>query len=178
LDFGPGQLNIPANAIRPNKVYGDGVEPKLDGMFRLAYGNIDGFSTVAYNNPKANVLKHWLCMINADFFVGNEAKINWKITPRSGRLRELFRTKNALCAVAGYNMHENFSRRQYGRTFQLTFGSLAAWVVDTGADDRGLGRYAWTKFQGRNGHIACIVSIYVPCKASHSSGDLTVTNQH
>jgi len=47
LDFGPGQLNIPADAIRPDNVYGDGVEPKLDGRFRLAYGNIDGFSTVA-----------------------------------------------------------------------------------------------------------------------------------
>jgi hypothetical protein len=68
LDFGPGQLNIPANAIRPDNIYGDGVEPKLDGMFRLAYGNIDGFSTLAYNNPKANVLKHWLRTIDADFF--------------------------------------------------------------------------------------------------------------
>jgi hypothetical protein len=157
LDFGPGQLNIPANAIRPDKVYGDGVEPKLDGTFRLAYGNIDGFSTVAYNNPKANVLKHWLRTIEADFFAGNEAQINWKLMPRSGCLHELFRTENALRAVAGYNTHENFSRRQYGGTFQLTFGSLAARVVDTGVDDRGLGRYAWTKFQGRNGHVARIV---------------------
>jgi hypothetical protein len=65
--------------------------------------------------------------------------------PRSGRLPELFRTENALRAVAGYNTHENFSRRQYGGTFQLTFDSLAARVVDTGIDDRGLGRYAWTK---------------------------------
>jgi len=98
--------------------------------------------------------------------------------PRSGCLPELFCTENALRAVAGYNTHENFSRRQYGGTFQLTFGSLAARVVDTGVDDRGLGRYAWTKFQGRNGHVARIVSIYVPCKASRSSGDLTVMNQH
>jgi hypothetical protein len=109
LDFGPGQLHITANAIRPDNVYGDGVEPKLDGMFRLAYGNIDGFSTVAYNNPKANVLKHWLRTIDANFFAGNEAQINWKIMPRSGCLPELFRTENALRAVAGYNTHENFS---------------------------------------------------------------------
>jgi hypothetical protein len=42
----------------------------------LAYGNIDGFSSVPFNNLKANVLKHWLRDIEADFFVGNEAKIN------------------------------------------------------------------------------------------------------
>jgi hypothetical protein len=86
--------------------------------------------------------------------------------------------ENALRTVAGYNTHENFSWRQYSGTFQLTFGALAARVVDTGVDDRQLGRYAWTKFQGRNGHVARIVSIYVPCKSSRSSGDLTIMNQH
>jgi hypothetical protein len=91
---------------------------------------------------------------------------------------ELFPTENALRTVAGYNVHENFSRRQYGGTFQLTFGALAARVVDTGVDSRNLGQYAWTKFQGRNGHVARIVSIYVPCRMSCSSKDLTVMNQH
>jgi hypothetical protein len=111
------------------------------------------------------------------FFAGNEAQINWSLMPRSGRLPELFRSENALRTVAAYNTHENFSRRQYGGTFQLTFGELAARVVDTGVDDRNLGRYAWTKFQGRTGHVARIISIYVPCKTSRSSGTLTVMNQ-
>jgi hypothetical protein len=154
------------------------MEPKPDGVFCLAYGNIDGFSTVPFNNPTAHVLKHWIRTIDADFFAENEAKINWSIMPRSGRLQELFCTENALRTVAGYNMHENFSWRQWGGTFQLAFGALAARVVDTGVDDRGLGHYVWTQFQGRNGHVAHIVSIYVPCKASRSSGDLTVMNQH
>jgi hypothetical protein len=39
----------------------------MDGVFRLAYGNIDGFPTVPFNNPKANVLKHWLRDIEAYF---------------------------------------------------------------------------------------------------------------
>jgi hypothetical protein len=98
--------------------------------------------------------------------------------PKSGRLPELFHTENALCTVAGYNVHENFSRRQYGGTFQLTFGALATRVVDTGVDSRNLGRYAWTKFQGRNGHVARMVLVYVPCRTSRSSGELTVMNQH
>lgn len=86
------------------------MEPKPDGVFWLAYGNIDGFSTVSFNNPKANILKHWLRKVEADFFSGNEAKINWSIMPRSGRLPKIFRTENALRTVAGYNTHENFSR--------------------------------------------------------------------
>lgn len=50
-------------------------------------------------------------------------------------------SKNALYTVAVYNTHENFSLKQYGGTFQLTFGALAAWVVETGVDDCQLGRY-------------------------------------
>jgi hypothetical protein len=98
--------------------------------------------------------------------------------PCSGSLTEIFRSKNALRTVAAYNTHENFNSRQYGGTFQLTFGALAAKVVETGADECNLGRFAWTKFKGRNGHIARIVSIYVPCRTGRSSGDLMVMNQH
>jgi hypothetical protein len=178
LDFRAIFPSIPDTAIRPEQAYGDGIEPKPDGVFRLAYGNINGLPTVSFNNPKANVLKHWFRHIEADFFAGNEAQINWSLMPRSGSLPEIFWSENALRTVAAYNTHENFSRRQYGGTFHLTFGALAARVVDTGVDDSNLGRYAWTKFQGRNGHIARIVSVYVPCRSSRSSGDLTVMNQH
>ena len=179
LEFQPAPpMAPPTMAFRPEEVYGDGIEPKADGVFRLAYGNVDGFPTVSYNNPKANALKYWLRHIEADFFAGNESKINWSLMPRSGSLSEIFRSENALRTIAAFNTHENFSRRQYGGTFQLTFGALAARVVDTGVDERNLGRFAWTKFQGRNGHIARIVSVYVPCRTSRSSGDLTVMNQH
>jgi hypothetical protein len=169
---------VPDNAIPSMQLYGNGVEPKPDGIFRLAYGNINGFSTAPFNNPKANLLKHWLRHVDADFFAGNEAQINWSKMPFSGRLPEMFHTVNALWSIAGYNTHENLGRRQYGGTFQLTFGAMAARVVDTGVDERQLGRYVWTKFQGRNGHLAHIISIYVLCKTSCSGGDLTVMNQH
>jgi hypothetical protein len=56
-----------------------GLNPSRMDFFCLAYGNIDGFPTVPFNNPKANVLKHWLRDIKADFFAGNEAKINWSL---------------------------------------------------------------------------------------------------
>lgn len=178
LDFGSIRRPTLDDAIPPDQVYGDGVEPKPDGTFQLAYGNIDGFNTVSFNNLKGNILRHWLWLVEADFFAGNEAKVNWSLMPRSGRLAEIFRTENALRTVASYNIHEQFGRRQYGGTFQLTFGALASRVVDTGVDARQLGRYSWTKFQGRNGHVAWIITLYVPCKATHSSGDLTVMNQH
>jgi hypothetical protein len=90
LDFGSVRLPISDNAIPPDQIYGNGVEPKPDGTFRLAYGNIDGFSTVSFNNPKGNLLRHWLQLVEADFFAGNEAKVNWSLMPKSGHLVEMF----------------------------------------------------------------------------------------
>jgi hypothetical protein len=76
----------------------------------LAYGNIDGFQTVPFNNPKANLLKHWLRHIDADFFAGNEAQLQWSLMPRAGRLPELFHSENAVRTIAAFNTHEAFSR--------------------------------------------------------------------
>jgi hypothetical protein len=98
--------------------------------------------------------------------------------PHSGSLTKICRSVNALRTVAAYNTHENFNHRQYGGTFQLTFGALAAKVVETGVDEYNLGWFAWLKFKGRNRHTARIVSIYVPCHTGRSSGHLTVMNQH
>jgi hypothetical protein len=168
-----GETNsiIPENAICPEHVYKMEWNPNQpDGVFRLAYGNIDRFSTVAFNNPKANLLKHWIQNIGADFFWVMRSG-STGASPHSGWLPEIFHTENTLRMVAGYNTHKNFHQQQYGGTFQLTFGALAAWVVDTGVNDRQLGGYVWTKFHGWNGHVAQIVLIYVPCKASRSSGD-------
>ena len=33
------------------------------------------------------------------------------------------------------------------------------------------------KFEGRQGHVARILSVYVPCRTSRGSGDLTVMSQ-
>ena len=51
---------------------------KPDDVFRLAYGNINGFMAVEHNNPKAKELRHWLRCMDVDFFAGNESKINSK----------------------------------------------------------------------------------------------------
>jgi hypothetical protein len=169
---------VPPGAIPPEQPYGDGIEPKPEGVYRLAYGNIDGFPTVPYNNPKAGQLKDWFKATEVDFFAGNESKINWRKMPRSGQLPEIFRTENALRTVAAFNTHENDSRRQYGGTFHLTFGELASRVVEVGTDESGLGRFAWTRFEGRHGHSARIVSIYVHCYTPRTGGLLTVMNQH
>jgi hypothetical protein len=50
------------------------VGEKPADVFRLAYGNINGFHVVEHTNPKANELRHWIWCMEVDFFAGNESK--------------------------------------------------------------------------------------------------------
>jgi hypothetical protein len=157
--------------IPHNDDFGDPMHPKPSNVFRLAYGNFDGFSAVQHTNPKASELCHWFQCMDVDFFAGNEGKINWARMPRAGQLRELFRSENEIRTMAAFNSNESFALRQYGGTYQLSLSQLASWVADTGVDDHNLGRWAWALFTSRNGHSTCIISVYVPC---HSAGKETV----
>jgi hypothetical protein len=63
-----------------------------------------------------------------------------------GRVPESFWSKNDLRTVAVFNSNENFALKQFGGTFQLIMGQLAARVHNMGVDPRNLGRWAWTQF--------------------------------
>ena len=47
---------------------------------------------------------------------------------------------------------------------------------DSGKDSTGLGRWVWMRFQGRNGHVTRVVSIYRPCNGNN--GAASVHAQH
>jgi hypothetical protein len=173
IPFRPVQRQ--SRGLPPEEDFGDSIGIKSPKVFRLGYGNINGFPAVPHNNPKAGQLRHWFRHMDIDFFAGNESKINWAQMPPSGRLPELFRSENDLRTVAAFNSNESFGLRQFGGTFHLTMGQMASNVSGTGVDDRNLGRWAWTRFSGRNGHSTRIISVYVPCR---SMGEETVYKQH
>jgi hypothetical protein len=171
--FHPITLRHPG--LLPKEDFGDPIGPKPSKVFWLGYRNINGFSAVQHTNPKARQLQHWFQYMEIDFFAGNESKINWAKMPPSGRLPEIFRSENDLRTVVAFNLNESFGLRQYGGTFQLTMGQMAAHVRDKGVDDRNLGRWAWTRLSGCNGHLTRIFLAYVPCQ---STGEETVYRQH
>ena len=77
--------------------------------------------------------------MEVDFFAGNESKINWAQMPHSGQLPEMFRSENDLRLVVAFNSNESFALRQFGGTFQLMMGQLAARIMETGMDNCNLG---------------------------------------
>jgi hypothetical protein len=59
LPYQPVVDHLSTQGIPYTQDYGDTVgEEKSSNIFRVAYGNIDGFSTVSHTNPKAIQLHH------------------------------------------------------------------------------------------------------------------------
>lgn len=152
---------------------------KKSSVFRLAYTNINGFDTEVYNNSSVSSLRQWLQEVDADIFLGCESQINWKKMPWDGKLRHWFRTGEQQRITFGYNTHEAhlYSRRQYGGTLILVSGPSAEWVVDTGVDPSGLGRWCWTCFTSTDRRPVTVYVVYRPVRQSRDHA-LSTYMQH
>eukprot|EP00956_Cyclotella_meneghiniana_P011386 scaffold15968_cov46-Cyclotella_meneghiniana.AAC.14 len=62
------------------------------------------------------------------------------------------------------NKHEAFSRSQHGGVSLATFDRLSQFIMESGADPTGLGRWVWMKIS--SGSLVTIVVVaYLPCKS-------------
>ena len=61
-----------------------------------------------------------------------------------------------------YNKKEFTGLSQYGGVALISFDQLAHRTCGTGADERGLGRWAWMLFRGKNNIVTRIISAYQP----------------
>ena len=80
---------------------------------------------------------------------------------------------NLTCNITELEQSIPYQSRGTGIILSYT---MAPWVIGKGADTRGLGRWAWTRLQGK-AQTVTILSAYRPCKPS-SSGVHTVYEQH
>ena len=66
--------------------------------------------------------------------------------------------------------------KQWGGTGILTQGKMAFYSYEIGSDTTGLGRWTWTRFQGKHGIMLRLVSVYQP--NASDKGMLSVHGQH
>ena len=79
--------------------------------------------------------------------------------------------------VTAYNRHfHKQDKRCYGGTAAIATFNLAAYTCGAGIDESGLGRWVWSRIQGRNGVRATFYSVYRPCP--NKTGEQSVLNQH
>ena len=58
---------------------------------------------------------------------------------------------------------------QVGGVASFTKNKLAYRIMGKGIDMSNLGRWSWTKFQGKGGRVLKIVTAYRPCNIGESS---------
>ena len=172
---------IPPNdghKITAEQDFGDPVGSKLEGVCRITGGNLAGFDTAARMNGKAEQLRAFIRAFQADIHCGQESNLNFRKLPPGCNLRSFLRTNRPLVTAQAHNERGKSGRRQWGGTFVAAFDQTVEYVVETGKDTSGLGRWSWIKFMGKNGHVARVVSAYRPNRTYDRRKHETVYNQH
>jgi len=97
--------------------------------------------------------------------------------PPAGRLYEWFCSPNPLHAITGHNIHDDFGQWQFGGTFLLGNGEIAAFISATGSDPSGLGCWVWFVLSGWTGITTCIISAYCPSDSSLAQANSILAQQ-
>jgi exonuclease III len=113
-----------------------------------------------------------------DIVLMQETGVNWSVIPRKHqwmeRSKQYFEPNTSKISF-GFNRHDKTkSPRQWGGTGIFTRGKLIHFSMGTGTDEKGLGRWTWARYRGRQGIVLRVVSIYQPC---NSRGPASVHEQ-
>jgi len=140
------------------------------------FQNINRFPMFT-NDSKNDSIREFINGTQADIVGMVEMGICWHQLPMKDRLWE--RTRGwfeSLKVTAAYNRHDKHTPTvQWGGTSLWSLNNAAHRVFDSGDDPSGLGRWSWTRYQGRSNITLRVISAYHPCA---STGPLTVYSQH
>jgi hypothetical protein len=81
------------------------------------------------------------------------------MAPVGQQLEDIFAAFQGSCVSAAHNIHEQHSRYQQGGTLTAAFTCLSGYVMATGVDPTGLGRWSWVQV-GSGQHRTRIVTAY------------------
>ena len=154
---------------------------KLDGSIRIAFQNINGFG-FDKEEVKFQRIFNFLAKYKIDKLGVAEANVFWPKINVKKRLWD--RTRGwfeGLSINTAYNTNDvNISKRyQPGGVASFTTNKLAYKIFgkNNGQDESNLGRWVWTKYQGKDGKILRVVTVYRPVKTG-GGGSQSTYKQH
>ena len=66
---------------------------------------------------------------------------------RKKSLTKIFKKKQPIKAISGFNYHKNFSKRQQGGICIMAFDKICNRFVEDDTDPSGIGRWCWMKLK-------------------------------
>ena len=177
LPSGDGAVRGVSRAANSAETFGDTLSRKRPpNCFRFMLLNHGGFP-VFMKEPKHSQLKQYLLKCNMDVIGLTENNLHWKNISVHERLHtRLFGWWETLqISSAYYDTYPTVTRSQVGGTCVLSTGKAAHRVFQYGRDPRGLGRWSWTRYQGKGGITFRIAVGYRP--VPNQTGPLSAWSQ-
>jgi hypothetical protein len=148
------------------------VQENAGKKFRIVLWNPGGFP-VNRLSGKSKVIEEAIRSLGTDALCLTETDVNWNKVTVHNRLHERFlgwwqRLSINIAHYATLPSKRLLSTlaHQFGGVALCSINDWAARVVASGQDDTGLGRWAWTKFQGKDG---CSLRVYVAYRCNRLS---------
>ena len=145
--------------------WGDSLIVKDDSTIRIVSKQIGGLG-ITVGNSKERELKNWIIENEIDCIGLQETNVFWKKCNDKSQFRERMRHHkwDFVRTSTAFNKHEFTAFNQFGGAAIVTTNVVASRVCCTGADETGLGRWAWVQYRGKNKTSARVISVYQPHK--------------
>jgi hypothetical protein len=172
------QLSIEGENITLDdaEAFADIMKTKPRHTIRIALQNIQLLPENARHYKSRQLINH-IVQAELDVLLMNEVGLNWKAVSADNQWVERMTGKiNGSRAVFAHNITEleTTDTIQYGGVGIFATQELAHRAIDTGKDPANIGRWAWIRIQGKEGHTVHIVTAYRPWE---SPGASTVFHQ-
>jgi hypothetical protein len=145
-----------------NRTWGDNRPVQREEYLRIGFWNCGGLPQ-KNNDPKNSMIRQWVTMYSFDVVGLSECNVYWPHLPIHQRLPERtlgwFETLHLSLAYL-QEWHDIHTAYQVGGVLLWSLNRMAHRVMEKGSDIRGLGRWCWTKYRGKNGTTLRIVSAY------------------
>jgi hypothetical protein len=141
--------------------WGEKIGIVRENVFRIGVLNIGGFP-VDGPTAKAEELRMYLTNCRLDLIGLTECNAHWKMIPVHFGMAERTRGwwESLHINMAYYADYPRLAKHQAGGVCQWSINKGAHRVMETGKDPRGLGRWAWTRYRGRNNVSLRVVTVY------------------
>ena len=148
-----------------NYIFGDKLGKKQRSNIRIGFQNFNGL-TGKHNDPVDDSLREWITSKEFDVFGISEVNLYWPRVNRQLQFHERLTRWWAPGQTRGlfaYNKNESRKKRsirQYGGTAQVCRHEACLREQNRGEDPRGLGRWVWQEFRGKNHKSLVVITAY------------------
>ena len=158
------------------EAFGDKMTKKYPCTIRCGMQNINMLPESS-RHYKSRQLINLIREGEYDVFLMNEVGLCWNKLDPSDQWSERTRGLPDSTAIFAHNALETqvTDKLQYGGVGIVATGEVKHRITERGKDPSGLGRWAWIRMTGKEGHNVRFVTVYRPCQ---SGGASTVFQQH